>query len=41
MRADIDFGVQKQTVTVQRDGDKLGFVIAHKAEEAVAETSAN
>jgi ATP-dependent Clp protease ATP-binding subunit ClpC len=28
-------------VTVQRDGDKLGFVIAHKAEEAVAETSAN
>jgi ATP-dependent Clp protease ATP-binding subunit ClpC len=28
-------------VTVQKDGDKLGFVISHKAEEAVAETSAN
>jgi ATP-dependent Clp protease ATP-binding subunit ClpC len=28
-------------VTVQKDGDKLGFVIAHKPEEAVAETSAN
>ena len=27
-------------VTVQKDGDKLGFVIAHKPEEAVAETSA-
>ena len=24
-------------VTVQKDGDKLGFVISHKAEEAVAE----
>ena len=28
-------------VTVQRDGDKLGFVIAHKSEEAVAESSAS
>ena len=28
-------------VTVQKDGDKLGFVIAHKPEDAVAETSAN
>jgi ATP-dependent Clp protease ATP-binding subunit ClpC len=28
-------------VTVQKDGDKLGFVIAHKPDEAVAETSAN
>jgi ATP-dependent Clp protease ATP-binding subunit ClpC len=28
------------SVTVQKDGDKLGFVIAHKPEEAAAETSA-
>jgi len=29
------------SVTVQRDGDKLGFVIAHTPEESVAETSAS
>jgi len=29
------------SVTVQKDGDKLGFTIAHKPAEAIAETSAN
>jgi ATP-dependent Clp protease ATP-binding subunit ClpC len=28
------------SVTVQKDGEKLGFVITHKPEEPVAETSA-
>jgi translation initiation factor IF-2 len=29
------------SVTVQRDGEKLGFVIAHNPEEVAAETSAS
>jgi ATP-dependent Clp protease ATP-binding subunit ClpC len=29
------------TVTVQRDGEKLGFVISHKVEESIPEISAS
>ena len=29
------------TVTVQRDGEKLGFVISHKVAESIPEISAS